>query len=187
MDVAGLIESRQAWTLRRLSPRLWHLTRRLWQLSPSQHQTALRQRQLLLRLRLPMPLLRCAALLLCLFVWLGVAAPGSAAPAVADGPEVRVVGRLPLTLTVEQQQEFEQKTLALAKITRQKDHVTSYSCNNDIEHPGVYVFDEIWPSEAALQAHLSTDHFKAWWKWVEPHLSGDLVIGVSPTDAFHTL
>ncbi|MEY2643470.1 MAG: hypothetical protein RLZZ611_119, partial [Cyanobacteriota bacterium] len=26
-----------------------------------------------------------------------------------------------------------------------------------------------------------------WWSWVEPHLAGDLVIGVSPTDAFHVL
>jgi quinol monooxygenase YgiN len=112
---------------------------------------------------------------------------GGPALAATDGPEVRVLGRLPLNLTATERQEFEQKTLALAEITRANDHVTSYSCNADIEHPGVYVFDEIWPSEATLQAHLETDHFKAWWQWVQPHLDGNLVIGVSPTDNFHTL
>ena len=121
-------------------------------------------------------------------MWLGWgAAPLAAATMPSDGPEVRVVGRLPLQLTAAEQKDFEQKTLELAAITRRQDHVTSYSCNGDIEHPGVYVFDEIWPSEAALQAHLETPHFKAWWSWVEPHLAGDLVIGVSPTDAFHVL
>lgn len=122
------------------------------------------------------------SLLLVLVTWLG--APALAA---ADGPEVRVLGSLPLALTPLERQEFEQKTLALAEITRTQDHVIHYSCNADIEHAGVYVFDEIWPSEAALQAHLETEHFKAWWQWVQPHLNGNLVIGVSPTDSFHTL
>jgi quinol monooxygenase YgiN len=128
------------------------------------------------------------SVLLAALVWFGWgAAPLAAATVPGEGPEVRVVGRLPLQLTAAEQRDFEQKTLELAAITRRQDHVTSYSCNGDIEHPGVYVFDEIWPSEAALQAHLETPHFKAWWSWVEPHLAGDLVIGVSPTDAFHVL
>jgi quinol monooxygenase YgiN len=128
------------------------------------------------------------SVLLAALVWLGLGpAPVAAVTLPNDGPEVRVVGRLPLQLTALETQEFERKTLELADITRRQDHVTSYSCNGDIEHPGVYVFDEIWPSEAALQAHLETPHFKAWWSWVEPHLAGELVIGVSPTDAFHIL
>jgi len=128
------------------------------------------------------------ALMLVLFAWLACpSATLAASSGGVDGLEVRVVGRLPLQLTPEEQREFEQKTLELASITRRKDHVTIFSCNSDIEHPGLYVFDEIWPSESTLQAHLATPHFQAWWAWVEPHLAGELVIGVSPTEAFHIL
>jgi len=102
-----------------------------------------------------------------------------------EGPEVRVLGRISLKLNAEEQREFEELTVDLAGATRQKDRVTSYSCNRDIEHPGTYVFDEVWPSEQALTDHLATEHFKAWWQWVEPHLDGSLAIGVSATQSFH--
>ncbi len=121
-----------------------------------------------------------------LLLVIGIAAAQPALVASAQTEEVRVVGRLPLQLSGADREEFERITLALAKVTRVKDAVTSYSCNADIEKPGTYVFDEIWPSEQALRDHLSTEHFKDWWAWVEPHLSGDLVIKVAPTEAFHT-
>lgn len=123
------------------------------------------------------------AAVLVLVVGLAPARPVFADTAPAD--EVHVVGRLPMQLTASERSEFERRTLALAKVTRQQDAVTSYSCNADIEHPGTYVFDEVWPSEQALKDHLATDHFKTWWDWVEPHLSGDLVIKVAPTADFH--
>lgn len=112
--------------------------------------------------------------------------PAFAADGTSQPEEVRVVGRLPLKLSPAEQDEFQRRTLELAKVTRAKDAVTSYSCNADIEQVGTYVFDEIWPSEQALRDHLDTAHFKAWWDWVEPHLNGDLVIKVAPTQDFHT-
>jgi quinol monooxygenase YgiN len=111
----------------------------------------------------------------------------AAQPVDIAGEPIRVVGRLPLQLNPSEREDFERRTLALAKTTRAKDPVTSYSCNADIEHSGTYVFDEIWPSEQALQDHLQTSHFKDWWAWVEPHLSGDLVINAAPTAAFHAI
>ena len=132
----------------------------------------------------------CVALTACL-VTLVLAAPvhaaslGSNPSQATEGPEVRVIGRMSLNLNDQEQRDFEQLTLDLAGVTRQKDRVTSYSCNRDIEHPGTYVFDEVWPSEQALTDHLSTEHFKAWWRWVEPHLDGSLAIGVSATESFH--
>lgn len=122
------------------------------------------------------------ALGLVLLITVIGAQPGLAA---AEEP-IRVVGQLPLELSIDQQQEFVEKTLALAKITRAKDHVIHYSCNADIEHPGHYVFDEVWPSEEALNAHLQTEHFKEWWSWVEPHLDGKLAISIANTDQFHS-
>jgi len=112
--------------------------------------------------------------------------PALAADRSTQAEEVRVVGRLPLKLSPAERDEFQRRTLDLAKVTRDQDAVTSYSCNADIEQAGTYVFDEIWPSEQALKDHLATDHFKAWWDWVEPHLNGDLVIKVAPTKDFHT-
>ena len=101
--------------------------------------------------------------------------------------DVRVLGRLPLQMSNSERIEFIKKTKALANITRQKDDVVSYSFNEDMENPGIYLFDEIWPSENALDKHLATNHFKAWWAWVEPHLSGDLVIKAASLQSFHQL
>ncbi|MCP9775919.1 antibiotic biosynthesis monooxygenase [Cyanobium sp. HWJ4-Hawea] len=105
----------------------------------------------------------------------------------ASNEQVRVVGRLPMQLSTTERQEFEHQTMDLAKITRAEDGVIQYSCNADIEKPGTYVFDEIWPSEQALNDHLNTDHFKQWWAWVEPHLNGDLVINIADTRQFHSV
>lgn len=115
------------------------------------------------------------------------AASLAAQPITNTGEPIRVVGRLPMQLNPSEREDFERRTLALAKTTRAKDPVTSYSCNADIEHAGTYVFVEVWPSEQALHDHLQTSHFKDWWAWVEPHLSGELVINAAPTDAFYPI
>jgi quinol monooxygenase YgiN len=89
---------------------------------------------------------------------------------------IRVIGRLPLSLSDEERLEFERLTLVLAAITREKDQVISYSCNADIEAKGTYVFDEVWPSYEIFMHHLDTSHFKDWWAWVEPKVQGALAI-----------
>ena len=124
----------------------------------------------------------------CLLSFLLFCSPSDVSAAVLAGTEIiHVVGRLEMNLTVAQENEFEKKTLELAKITRDSDFVTSYSANRDIEHPGTYVFDEVWPSQQALEDHLSSPHFLAWWEWVKPHLAHDLDVEVASTDAFHSL
>lgn len=101
--------------------------------------------------------------------------------------QIHVVGRLAMSLTPEQERLFEQKTIDLASISRKKDSVIAYSCNRDIEEAGTYVFDEIWPSQMALEDHLKTSHFLTWWDWVQPHLAHDLSVQIAPLDAFHSL
>ncbi|MAR07304.1 MAG: hypothetical protein CL862_09405 [Cyanobium sp. NAT70] len=118
---------------------------------------------------------------------LGMVHPRSAFAASDVRSEVRVVGRLPLKLDSAQHAEFITKTKELARLTRVNDEVVSYSCNSDIETPNTYVFEEVWPSEQALKSHLETDHFRSWWSWVEPHLSGELVINIAALDDFHEL
>ena len=100
-------------------------------------------------------------------------APSAASP---TDPRIRVIGRLPLSLTAEERVEFERRSAQLAAVTRQQDQVISYSCNADIEVAGTYLFDEIWPSFQVFAAHLQTAHFNDWWAWVEPKLDGSLEI-----------
>lgn len=103
----------------------------------------------------------------------------------AASEAIHVVGRLPLQMTPAEQKDFLQRTLALAAVTRQQDQVVFYSCNEDVEHPEIFVFDEIWPSQAVFEAHLAAPHFQEWWSWVEPHLAGELQIEVAPVSSFH--
>lgn len=100
---------------------------------------------------------------------------------------IHLVGRLAMNLSPEQQLLFENKTIALAAITRASDDVISYSCNRDIEKAGIYVFDEIWPSQRALEKHLKTDHFLSWWEWVKPYVAYDMKIEIASLDDFHQL
>lgn len=128
------------------------------------------------------------AMVVALGSWLGWAQASLAVPSAGtadSGKQVRVLGHLPMQLSGTEQREFEARTLALAKITRAQDGVINYSCNADIEHPGTYVFDEVWPSEQALADHLETAHFKDWWAWVEPHLDGELNIDITATSNLH--
>lgn len=111
---------------------------------------------------------------------------GSTDP-VASDLSIRVIGRLPLSLSDEERAEFLRRTAELAELTRRHDGVVFYSCNADIEVVGTYVFDEVWPSFEVFQAHLQTTHFNGWWAWVEPRLSGSLQIDYAALSSLQRL
>lgn len=121
---------------------------------------------------------------ICLLLAPAPAALADAAPPPPAQQAIHVVGRLPLKITTAEHKDFLQRTLALAAVTRQRDQVTFYSCNEDVEHPNTFVFDELWPSQAVFEAHLATPHFQDWWQWVEPRLDGNLQIEVAPVSSF---
>ena len=101
----------------------------------------------------------------------------SAKPTLTEYPEpIHVIGRMSVTLDQEQRDEFNQLTHVLFEETIKIDQPTLYTCNEDINEPGTFVWDEIWSSKTELDKHLSSDHFKTWWSWVEPHLSGSLQV-----------
>ena len=89
---------------------------------------------------------------------------------------IHVIGRMSVTLDPAERAEFNHLTHILFEKTTQLDRPTLYTCNEDINAPGTFVWDEIWSSKAALDQHLTSDHFKSWWSWVEPHLSGALQV-----------
>ena len=101
----------------------------------------------------------------------------SAKPAVNTKPEpIHVIGRMSVNLNVQERAEYEQLTKLLFEKTNLIDHPILYTCNEDITSSGTFVWDEIWTSKAALDKHLASTHFKSWWSWVEPHLSGPLQV-----------
>jgi quinol monooxygenase YgiN len=89
---------------------------------------------------------------------------------------IHVIGRMSVTLDQVERAEFNRLTHILFEKTTQLDRPTLYSCNEDINSSGTFVWDEIWSSKAELDKHLASDHFKSWWSWVEPHLSGALQV-----------
>lgn len=94
---------------------------------------------------------------------------------VAQQP-IHVIGRMTVTLDQQERFEYEKLTKVLFQQTILKDKPKLYTCNEDIYSIGTFVWDEVWSSKEALDKHLASDHFKAWWSWVEPHLSGSLEV-----------
>jgi len=95
---------------------------------------------------------------------------------VASGEAIHVVGRMTVSLSQQERIDFEQLTQILFKSTTELDRPTLYTCNENINAPGTFVWDEVWSSKEALDKHLASDHFKSWWSWVEPHLLGKPLI-----------
>jgi quinol monooxygenase YgiN len=89
---------------------------------------------------------------------------------------IHVIGRLQVTLDAEERKEYYALTQTLFKQTLQLDRPTLYTCNEDINSAGLFVWDEIWSSKDALDKHLASKHFKTWWAWVKPRLSGPLEV-----------
>ena len=90
--------------------------------------------------------------------------------------EIHVIGRMALSLTPQERGHFFHLTKILFASTRELDRPILYTCNEDVQVPGSFVWDEIWSSKSALDRHLASPHFKTWWSWVQPHLSGKLKV-----------
>ena len=101
----------------------------------------------------------------------------SAKPIVNDqsGP-IHVIGTMSVMLNPTDRVKFDHLTQILFNRTTEIDRPTVYTCNEDINAPGSFVWNEIWASKAELDKHLASDHFKSWWSWVEPHLSARLQV-----------
>jgi quinol monooxygenase YgiN len=105
----------------------------------------------------------------------------------APGEAIHVVGRMAVSLSQQERVDFDQLTQILFKSTTELDRPTLYTCNEDINAPGTFVWDEVWSSKEALDKHLASEHFKSWWSWVEPHLSGKLLVQYVNQSSLKTL
>lgn len=122
--------------------------------------------------------IRVWLLALCsLVVGLFSLAFASEQPLTAPTPApIHVVGRMQVSFDPAERAQFETLTQTLFKQTLQLDKPTLYTCNEDVNASGTFVWDEVWSSKDALDKHLASDHFKTWWTWVKPHLSAPLQV-----------
>ncbi len=89
---------------------------------------------------------------------------------------IHVVGRVTLIIPDEKKNEYETRTAKLFEETNSIDQPILYTCNEDINSKGTYVWDEVWKSYEALEIHLNSKHFTDWWNWSEQFLEGELVV-----------
>ena len=52
----------------------------------------------------------------------------------------------------------------------------SYQCDQDALNPDVFIFQERWESDAALDAHLAQPHFKEFAAAIEPLVAAPLAM-----------
>jgi len=109
--------------------------------------------------------IRVLLLALCgLVVGIFSLAFASAQPQTAPTPApIHVVGRMQVSFDPAERAQFETLTQTLFKQTLQLDKPTLYTCNEDVNASGTFVWDEVWSSKDALDKHLASDHFKTWW------------------------
>ena len=91
----------------------------------------------------------------------------------SDQP-IHVVGRVTLIIPDEMKTEYNMRTAELFEKTKVIDNPILYTCNQDVNSAGTYVWDEEWKSYEALEIHLNSKHFTDWWNWSKQYLEGEL-------------
>jgi quinol monooxygenase YgiN len=61
--------------------------------------------------------------------------------------------------------------LKLVAVAQAEEGCIKYSCHEDISDPAVFIFYEIWASQALLEKHMSTEGFKDYQKAVDGHIA----------------
>ena len=97
---------------------------------------------------------------------------------------IHVVGRVTLIIPDENKDEYETRTAQLFEKTKAIDNPILYTCNEDINSLGTYVWDEEWKNYEALKVHLNSKHFTDWWNWSEQFLEGELDVKYVEVDMF---
>ena len=97
---------------------------------------------------------------------------------------IHVIGQIRLEIPDDHYEEYKQKTSRLFVETEEQDRPSLYTCNRDINDPSLFVWNEEWESYKALQKHLDSTHFKAWYSYVKEYQVGDLNVVYAPVSAF---
>ncbi|UQX04761.1 putative quinol monooxygenase [Streptomyces sp. RerS4] len=74
----------------------------------------------------------------------------------------------------ERAEELKQLLLSFVEPTRQESGCLEYHFHEDRKDPDVFVFYEVWRSQADLDAHLALPHMQAFWERRMDYLETDL-------------
>ncbi|AZM90653.1 MULTISPECIES: putative quinol monooxygenase [Streptomyces] len=74
----------------------------------------------------------------------------------------------------ERAQELMELLLSFVEPTRQEPGCLEYHFHEDGEEPGVFVFYEVWRSQADLDAHLALPHLRDFWERRMDYLTTDV-------------
>ncbi|MEV6975902.1 putative quinol monooxygenase [Kitasatospora sp. NPDC093806] len=72
--------------------------------------------------------------------------------------------------------DLRQLLLSFVEPTRREPGCLEYHFHEDHGAPGVFVFYEVWRSEADLEAHLALPHLRDFWERRMEYLEQDLEI-----------
>ena len=61
--------------------------------------------------------------------------------------------------------------LKLVAFAREEEGCKTYLCHEDNNNPAVFMFYEVWESQALLEKHMTTEGFKAYQKAVDGHIA----------------
>ena len=61
--------------------------------------------------------------------------------------------------------------LKLVAFARKDEGCKTYLCHEDQNDPAVFMFYEVWESQALLEKHMTTEGFKAYQKAVDGHIA----------------
>jgi len=99
----------------------------------------------------------------------------SEAKTASQGDEPIIVsGRMKVFLKGDERSEFFERTERLFGQTLSLEDPIMYECSESINQQGEFFWNELWHSKRDFLDHLETDHFKLWFRWVEPRLTESL-------------
>ena len=61
--------------------------------------------------------------------------------------------------------------LKLVAFAREEEGCKTYLCHEDNNNPAVFMFYEVWESQALLEKHMTTEGFKVYQKAVDGHIA----------------
>ncbi|MFP7169565.1 putative quinol monooxygenase [Terribacillus halophilus] len=76
-----------------------------------------------------------------------------------------------LSAKADKQKELKEVLLDAVGPSRAEAGCILYALHESEEHDGTFVFFEKWSDEAALQAHLETEHYRKYRESSEPYLA----------------
>ncbi len=99
-----------------------------------------------------------------------------------NGVNLMIIVTATITAKKGERDKIISKSDALIESTRSERGCNSYSLYKSIENDDVLMMVEQWENLSDLEAHMQTEHFKAYGKDINDHLANDIDVSVYSAD-----